>query len=133
MLKEPRDEIKNFIKESLKAKLSTKDGGRHQERELNTVVETRAEELLKNFEKNLLIQEIKQIIIHDCKNELVAAGKHEKIIESIVVVATIILSLILFFLSFKAELPEIVIWLAMGCMFICLLQICLCIYLKIHK
>lgn len=91
----PREEIKKLIIGNLDQKLSTKDGNRHQKAELKSVVESRAEVLLSNFEKSLLIKEVKQLVVNDCKSELLKTSKREKSIEAILFVLAIIFSLLI--------------------------------------
>ena len=128
----PRDEIKKFIKENLEHKLSTKDGNRHQKIELNKTVESRAEDLLSSFEKSLLIKEVKQLVINDCKSELLKTSKREKSIEAILFVLAIIFSLLIGILSFGSDIT-LINWAAIGCLVLCAIQIGLYIYLKIHS
>lgn len=128
----PREEIKKLIIGNLEQKLSTKDGNRHQKAELKSVVESRAEVLLSNFEKSLLIKEVKQLVVNDCKSELLKTSKREKSIEAILFVLAIIFSLLIGILSFGSDIT-LINWAAKGCLLLCAIQIGLYIYMKIRS
>lgn len=127
---DPRNEIKKFIKENLERQLSKKDANRHQKTSLKVAVESRAEELLSNFEKSLFIKEIKHIIIKDCKAELVKAGKKEKAIEAALIILAVIFTLLIGILSFGTEITLINL-VAKGCLLLCAILLGLHVFMKL--
>lgn len=127
-----REEIKGYLKRYFSDKIQTKSKKYSDEKETDKTIDVRAEHLLNTFEKDLLIHEVKQIIINDCKYALLKPTKFKKIAEPSTFIISILVSILFASLAFFITTPTYIQAIIYACLVLSVAQVILHTILKDH-
>ena len=96
----PREELKELVHESLTRDLSASaDFHPEQQSQLDELANAKAEELIRNFERYLITEDVKDIILNDVRKELKSSTRFDRLIEGGLFIVPLVLSFLLFLLT----------------------------------
>jgi hypothetical protein len=120
MTKTPRNEIKELLSSAILQELLPYITDEQDARAFQGVIHARTEEVLQKFEKSMLIHEVRNIIVNDCKEALTKMSRRERWIEYSFVITTILIGIILTVLTIELQDFR---WLAGSAFVLCVIQV----------